>query len=136
MLYFQDMPNTVFQDDALDFASRVGYPCLLRPSYILSGSAMNVAYGPEELQRYLKEAAQVSQEHPVVITKFIEGARELEVDAVARDGFVSDEIMYTFIISKIYNIETFYILAFSVFVVWISVWNTVQIRSILHSMTH
>ena len=50
---------------------------------------MNVAYGPEELKQFLHEAAQVSQEHPVVITKFIVGARELEVDAVAKDGEVS-----------------------------------------------
>ena len=69
----------------------MGYPCLLRPSYILSGSAMNVAHGPEELRQFLKEAAQVSEEHPVVITKFIEGARELEMDAVAKDGKVRGE---------------------------------------------
>ncbi|KAI0219856.1 Carbamoyl-phosphate synthase [ammonia], mitochondrial [Lamellibrachia satsuma] len=75
-------------DDALDFAARVGYPCLLRPSFILSGSAMNVAYDPEELTKYLEQAAQVSQEHPVVITKFVTGAREIEMDAVARDGIV------------------------------------------------
>ncbi|CAH1789870.1 unnamed protein product [Owenia fusiformis] len=75
-------------DEALDFAAHVGYPCLLRPSYILSGSAMNVAYGPEELKKFLVEASQVSQEHPVVITKFIQGAREIEMDAVARDGKV------------------------------------------------
>ena len=50
---------------------------------------MNVAHGPEELKTFLKEAAQVSQEHPVVITKFVEGARELEMDAVARNGVVN-----------------------------------------------
>lgn len=75
-------------DEALDFAASVGYPCLLRPSFVLSGSAMNVAYGPEQLRGYLKEAGQVSGDHPVVITKFIEGAREIEMDAVAKDGFV------------------------------------------------
>ncbi|XP_070569881.1 carbamoyl-phosphate synthase [ammonia], mitochondrial-like [Ptychodera flava] len=75
-------------DEALEFAASVGYPCLLRPSYVLSGSAMNVAYGPEELQKFLEEATRVSQEHPVVITKFIEGAREIEMDAVARNGVV------------------------------------------------
>ena len=53
---------------------------------------MNVAYNHEELTKYLEQAAQVSQEHPVVITKFITGAREIEMDAVARDGIVSDDL--------------------------------------------
>ncbi|XP_017326054.1 carbamoyl-phosphate synthase [ammonia], mitochondrial isoform X1 [Ictalurus punctatus] len=75
-------------EDAFAFANKVGYPCLLRPSYVLSGSAMNVAYGEGEMKRFLEEATQVSQEHPVVITKFIRGAREVEVDAVARSGKV------------------------------------------------
>ncbi|KAF7709169.1 carbamoyl-phosphate synthase [ammonia], mitochondrial [Silurus meridionalis] len=75
-------------EDAFTFANEVGYPCLLRPSYVLSGSAMNVAYGEEEMKRFLEEATQVSQEHPVVITKFIRGAREVEVDAVAKSGKV------------------------------------------------
>ncbi|KAM6978530.1 carbamoyl-phosphate synthase [ammonia], mitochondrial [Tautogolabrus adspersus] len=75
-------------EDAISFANQVGYPCLLRPSYVLSGSAMNVVYGEEEMKRFLEEATQVSQEHPVVITKFISGAREVEVDAVARSGKV------------------------------------------------
>lgn len=75
-------------EDAMAFARDVGYPCLLRPSFILSGSAMNVAYSDEDMQQFLKEASQVSQEHPVVITKFMEGARELEMDAVAKDGLV------------------------------------------------
>uniref|UniRef100_A0A3P9LNV5 Carbamoyl-phosphate synthase [ammonia], mitochondrial n=2 Tax=Oryzias latipes TaxID=8090 RepID=A0A3P9LNV5_ORYLA len=75
-------------EDAFAFANQVGYPCLLRPSYVLSGSAMNVAYGEEEMKRFLEEATQVSQEHPVVITKFVRGAREVEVDAVAKDGKV------------------------------------------------
>lgn len=75
-------------DEALDFASSVGYPCLLRPSYILSGSAMNVAWSPEELQGYLQQATQVSSDYPVVITKFYTGAREVEMDAVARNGEV------------------------------------------------
>ncbi|XP_015772145.1 PREDICTED: carbamoyl-phosphate synthase [ammonia], mitochondrial-like [Acropora digitifera] len=75
-------------DDALNFAATVGYPCLLRPSYVLSGSAMNVAYGPVELKKFLGEATRVSQDHPVVMTKFIEGAREIEMDAVAKDGKV------------------------------------------------
>ena len=71
------------------FAASVGYPCLLRPSYVLSGSAMNVAYGPEELKRFLQAANEISLEHPVVITKFILGAREIEMDAVARNGEVT-----------------------------------------------
>uniref|UniRef100_A0A7M4CD17 Carbamoyl-phosphate synthase [ammonia], mitochondrial n=1 Tax=Oreochromis alcalicus TaxID=40169 RepID=A0A7M4CD17_9CICH len=75
-------------EDAFAFANQVGYPCLLRPSYVLSGSAMNVVYGEEEMKRFLEEAAHVSQEHPVVITKFIRGAREVEVDAVAKNGKV------------------------------------------------
>ncbi|XP_026231385.1 carbamoyl-phosphate synthase [ammonia], mitochondrial [Anabas testudineus] len=75
-------------EDAFAFANQVGYPCLLRPSYVLSGSAMNVVYGEEEMKRFLEEATQVSQEHPVVITKFIRGAREVEVDAVAKGGKV------------------------------------------------
>ena len=78
-----------FQEDALDFAASVGYPCLLRPSYVLSGSAMNVAYGPQDLRNFLAQATEVSQEHPVVITKFILGAREIEMDAVAKNGIVS-----------------------------------------------
>ncbi|XP_071791586.1 carbamoyl-phosphate synthase [ammonia], mitochondrial-like [Asterias amurensis] len=75
-------------DEALEFAASVGYPCLLRPSFVLSGSAMNVAYGPEDLKSFLAAAARVSQEHPVVITKFVENAREIEMDAVAQDGKV------------------------------------------------
>lgn len=68
------------------FASEVGYPVLIRPSYILSGAAMNVVYDPESLQRHLKAAALVSQEHPVVISKFVEEAKELEIDGVAQRG--------------------------------------------------
>ncbi|KAL8579386.1 hypothetical protein ACOMHN_026751 [Nucella lapillus] len=75
-------------EEAQDFASSVGFPCLLRPSYILSGSAMNVAWSPEELDRCLQQATQVSSRYPMVITKFITGAREVEMDAVARQGEV------------------------------------------------
>ena len=56
---FIEFDCVCFQDDALEFAASVGYPCLLRPSYILSGSAMNVAYGPEDLKNYLEQASQV-----------------------------------------------------------------------------
>jgi carbamoyl-phosphate synthase (ammonia) len=73
---------------AREFASRVGYPCLVRPSYVLSGAAMNVVYNGDDLEKVLGEAVDVSPEHPVVITKFVEGAKELELDAVAKDGVV------------------------------------------------
>ncbi|XP_052531053.1 carbamoyl-phosphate synthase [ammonia], mitochondrial isoform X2 [Tympanuchus pallidicinctus] len=74
--------------DAVEFAGSVSYPCLLRPSYVLSGSAMNVVFGEEEMKKFLVEAARVSQDHPVVLTKFIEDAREVEMDAVAKAGRV------------------------------------------------
>ncbi|KAK4536958.1 hypothetical protein CDCA_CDCA10G2983 [Cyanidium caldarium] len=84
-------------EDAKVFCETVGYPCLVRPSYVLSGAAMNVAYKPEDLERYLSEAAQVSREHPVVISKFILEAKEIDVDAVARKGellihFISEHV--------------------------------------------
>ncbi|KAI8318602.1 carbamoyl-phosphate synthase [Martensiomyces pterosporus] len=73
-------------EDAEEFAQNVGYPVLIRPSYVLSGAAMNVAYDAESLRSHLQLAASVSPEHPVVVTKFIRGARELDIDAVAHDG--------------------------------------------------
>lgn len=72
--------------NAKKFAREIGYPVLIRPSYILSGSAMNVAYDEHSLENYLREASLVSQEHPVVISKFIQEAKELEVDGVANNG--------------------------------------------------
>lgn len=75
-------------NDAKTFAEKVGYPCLVRPSYVLSGAAMNVAYTPEDLENFLDMAAEVSPDYPVVITKFIKGAKELDVDAVANSGKV------------------------------------------------
>ncbi|XP_013931789.1 PREDICTED: carbamoyl-phosphate synthase [ammonia], mitochondrial [Thamnophis sirtalis] len=75
-------------EDAVEFANSVGYPCLLRPSYVLSGSAMNVVHTEKEMKKFLAEATRVSQEHPVVLTKFIERAREVEMDAVAKNGKV------------------------------------------------
>ncbi|XP_051480062.1 carbamoyl-phosphate synthase [ammonia], mitochondrial isoform X1 [Apus apus] len=74
--------------DAVEFASSVSYPCLLRPSYVLSGSAMNVVYTEGEMKKFLAEATRVSQDHPVVVTKFIKDAREVEMDAVAKAGRV------------------------------------------------
>ena len=64
------------------FAEEVGYPVIVRPSYVLSGAAMRIANNPEELNQYLKNAANVSREHPVVVSKFIAGAKEIEADAV------------------------------------------------------
>ena len=75
-------------DDAREFSNRVGYPVLVRPSFVLSGAAMGVATNDQELETYLKKAADVSPEHPVVITKFLENAKELEIDAVAAGGEV------------------------------------------------
>src|SRR5205823_4302283 len=72
--------------DALEFAGGVGYPVLVRPSYVLSGAAMGVASNDAELTRFLQRATDVSPRHPVVISKFIENARELEMDAVACRG--------------------------------------------------
>ncbi|MBI2196036.1 carbamoyl-phosphate synthase (glutamine-hydrolyzing) large subunit [Candidatus Daviesbacteria bacterium] len=73
-------------DEALKFARKIGYPVLIRPSYVLSGSAMNVAYSGTDLKRALKSAADISAEHPVVVSKFVEGAKEIEVDGVGQDG--------------------------------------------------
>uniref|UniRef100_A0A6T6BWQ2 Uncharacterized protein n=1 Tax=Compsopogon caeruleus TaxID=31354 RepID=A0A6T6BWQ2_9RHOD len=73
-------------EDAKLFCSSVGYPVLVRPSYVLSGAAMNVAHKAEDLEAYLSEAATVSPNYPVVISKFILEAKEIEVDAVARKG--------------------------------------------------
>ena len=73
-------------DDINKFIERVGFPVLVRPSYVLSGAAMNVCSNNDELERFLKLAANVSEDHPVVISQFIEHAKEVEMDAVARDG--------------------------------------------------
>ena len=73
-------------DEAINFSSKVGYPVLVRPSYVLSGAAMSVSVNNKELEQFLKKAEDVSAEHPVVLSKFIVGARELEVDAVASNG--------------------------------------------------
>jgi len=73
-------------DDINRFVDRVGFPVLVRPSYVLSGAAMNVCSNRDELERFLLLAANVSEDHPVVVSKFIEHAKEIEMDAVARDG--------------------------------------------------
>ena len=72
--------------EAIQFAANVGYPVLVRPSYVLSGAAMAVATTDRELTAFLQRAADISPEHPVVISKFLENAKEIEFDAVARDG--------------------------------------------------
>lgn len=73
-------------NDIEEFVDRVGFPVLVRPSYVLSGAAMNVCSNNEELTRFLQLAANVSEDHPVVVSKFIENAKEIEMDAVAKDG--------------------------------------------------
>ncbi len=73
-------------EDIHAFIGRVGFPVLVRPSYVLSGAAMNVCSNQEELERFLKLAANVSKKHPVVVSRFIEHAKEVEMDAVAQDG--------------------------------------------------
>ena len=78
-------------DDINSFVEEVGFPVLVRPSYVLSGAAMNVCSNQEELERFLQLAANVSKKHPVVVSQFIEHAKEVEMDAVAQDGEI---IMY------------------------------------------
>ncbi|QDS73225.1 hypothetical protein FKW77_003804 [Venturia effusa] len=84
-------------DEAKEFCSKVSYPVLVRPSYVLSGAAMNTVYSEDDLANYLNQAAAVSRDHPVVITKYIENAKEIEMDAVARNGkmighFISEHV--------------------------------------------
>jgi len=80
-----------------EFAQKIGYPVLIRPSYVLSGSAMRVAYTEDELEEYLKLATKVSRKHPVVISKFVEKAKEVEVDGVS-DG---DEVLIGAVIEHV-----------------------------------
>ncbi|KAG9253162.1 uncharacterized protein F5Z01DRAFT_658005 [Emericellopsis atlantica] len=84
-------------EEAQAFCQKVTYPVLVRPSYVLSGAAMNTVYSEKDLKSYLEQAAEVSREHPVVITKYIENAKEIEMDAVAKDGkmighFISEHV--------------------------------------------
>ncbi|KAF1985136.1 aspartate carbamoyltransferase [Aulographum hederae CBS 113979] len=84
-------------EEATDFCEKVSYPVLVRPSYVLSGAAMNTVYSRDDLANYLKQAVDVSREHPVVITKYIENAKEIEMDAVASKGrmighFISEHV--------------------------------------------
>ena len=73
-------------DDVKDFVKKVGYPVLVRPSYVLSGAAMNVCYDEEELERFLQMASEVSKEYPVVVSQFMQNTKEIEFDAVAQNG--------------------------------------------------
>ncbi|MBI2074467.1 MAG: carbamoyl-phosphate synthase large subunit [Candidatus Levybacteria bacterium] len=73
-------------ESALLFCEKVGYPVLIRPSYVLSGTSMNICYNKEELVHYLKLAAHISKEYPITVSKFIEDAKEVELDAVASNG--------------------------------------------------
>ena len=82
---------------AVTFCTNVGYPVLVRPSYVLSGAAMNTVYSEGDLASYLRQAVEVSREYPVVITKYIENAKEIEMDAVAKEGvmtghFISEHV--------------------------------------------
>jgi len=73
-------------EEISSFVEKVGFPVLIRPSYVLSGAAMNVCYNHEEMETFLKEAAKVSKEHPVVVSEFLQNAKEIEFDAVAKNG--------------------------------------------------
>ena len=75
-------------DDMKEFIKKVGYPVLVRPSYVLSGAAMNVCHNEEELERFLNMAAEVSKEYPVVVSQFMQETKEIEFDAVAQNGEV------------------------------------------------
>lgn len=86
-------------DDALKFAEEIGYPVLVRPSYVLSGSGMKIAYSSHELREYLEIATKVSPEHPVVVSKFIQNAKEVDVDGVA-DG---EEVFIGAVIEHVEN---------------------------------
>ncbi|MCJ1251917.1 hypothetical protein MMC30_009155 [Trapelia coarctata] len=84
-------------EEAKEFCDKVTYPVLVRPSYVLSGAAMNTVYSEDDLANYLNQAADVSRDHPVVITKYIENAKEIEMDAVAQNGemvghFISEHV--------------------------------------------
>jgi carbamoyl-phosphate synthase large subunit len=79
-------PTVISLTQAKCFANQVGYPVLIRPSYVLSGSAINIVFSEEDLAQFLIQAAKISPEHPVVLSKFIVKAKELEVDGVAKEG--------------------------------------------------
>ena len=95
-LYLRDSPSkeenrAASLEEVKGFVEKVGYPVLVRPSYVLSGAAMNVCYDDEELENFLKMAAEVSKEYPVVVSQFLENTKEIEFDAVAQNG---EEVEY------------------------------------------
>lgn len=75
--------------DIVTFCETIGFPCLVRPSYVLSGAAMKVVYSKDELERSLSGAVKISRSYPVVVSQYITGAKEIEVDAIAKDGWVN-----------------------------------------------
>ena len=75
-------------EDMEEFVNKVGYPVLVRPSYVLSGAAMNVCYNEDELKEFLQMAKEVSKEYPVVVSQFMQDTKEIEFDAVAQNGEV------------------------------------------------
>src|SRR6185369_15127156 len=79
--------------DAEKFAEEVGYPVLIRPSYVLSGSAMNICFSRHDLKTYLEEAASISKEYPVTVSKFFTKSLEVELDAVAQNGKIKAAII-------------------------------------------
>ena len=83
-----EQPELTSLEDVKGFVEKVGYPVLVRPSYVLSGAAMNVCYDEEELENFLKMAAEVSKEYPVVVSQFLQNTKEIEFDAVAQNGEV------------------------------------------------
>ena len=85
------MANVISEKDALEFANNLEYPVIVRPSYVLSGAAMGIASGPDELSTLLRNAADISTEHPVVMSKFINNAQEIELDGV---GNGDDIVVY------------------------------------------
>lgn len=88
-----DWDEVTTLDKAKDFANSVGYPVLLRPSYVLSGAAMNIVYTESDLNNYLEAATVISPDHPVVISKFISNGKELEIDGVADKGEIVIEVI-------------------------------------------
>ena len=87
-------------DDVKQFIAKVGYPVLVRPSYVLSGAAMNVCYDEEELTRFLQMASEVSKEYPVVISQFMQETKEIEFDAVANQGEIVEYAIVEYAISE------------------------------------
>ncbi len=80
-------------EDAERFAEKVGFPVIIRPSYVLSGAAMNLCFSNKDLEKYINEATKISQEYPVTVSKFFDRAKEIELDAVAQNGEVKAAII-------------------------------------------